>query len=192
MDGACIDDGRLHDRRSSTVPVRKRWGKAGLDLKVNGAIIAAMTPEQELAWLAGLLEGEASFTESTKGQKRKGVHIRVRLNMTDYDIVERAVEVAARLGFGRVNINPRKAYNERCKPQWIACWTSAKAEKLMIAILPFMGERRSGRIREILGAREKRMVWHIKSMQIHELKKSIANDVAAIIHNDVAIPLILQ
>lgn len=111
----------------------------------------------ELAWLAGLLEGEGCFYLKWRGKGAHGEELYptmcVQLAMTDEDIVQRA---AAFTGVGKV----RKASHvgvrldgEPCKDKWV-WWVGRRegCEDLMRLLLPFMGERRSSKIIEILAA----------------------------------------
>jgi len=101
-----------------------------------------VTPEldnpDDVIWLAGLLEGEGSF------DLHRGKYPRVRVGMTDRDVVGRAATLlGARV---RVSLKP---------PPYRATWhaevTGWKAALVMRAILPHMGARRSGKIAEVLG-----------------------------------------
>lgn len=100
--------------------------------------------ETDLAWLAGLLEGEGSFYLKTKN----GKHVpAIGLAMTDADIVERAGDL----------MGTRKAYTRpRRQPGWKDQTeiriTGKRAAELMRTLLPYMGERRRATIAEILGA----------------------------------------
>jgi len=101
----------------------------------------------ELAWLAGLLEGEGSFALRPAG---KGVNSPrnlpwTKVAMTDLDVIHKAHRVA---GFGRVST---------AKPDAKGCimhiWESADRElvpDLLRRLLPHMGNRRGERIREVL------------------------------------------
>ncbi|MEU8655272.1 hypothetical protein [Actinoplanes philippinensis] len=91
----------------------------------------------DLAWLAGLLEGEGAF------DLHRQRYPRVRLGMTDRDIVTRAAEL--------VGANVRVSF--RPAPQtalWHAEISGPRAEAVMRAILPHMGARRSSRIASVL------------------------------------------
>ncbi len=91
----------------------------------------------DVIWLAGLLEGEGTF------DLQRGKYPRVRLAMTDRDVVGRAATL-----FGstiRLTLRPAPA-----SPIWHAEIQGAPAVEIMRAVLPFMGSRRSGRIAQIL------------------------------------------
>ncbi len=93
--------------------------------------------EQDLYWLAGLLEGEAYFTYNGTA--------RIDLQMTDKDIVERA----AILLHG-VNIVERISNNPKHKNVYRCVLNGEKAVDIMKQILPIMGKRRQARIQQII------------------------------------------
>lgn len=91
----------------------------------------------DLLWLAGLLEGEGTF------DAHRGRYPRVRLAMTDRDVVGRA----ASLMDTTIRLSLKEA---PASPTWHAECSGDKAAAIMEAILPFMGTRRSQRIAEVL------------------------------------------
>ena len=91
----------------------------------------------DLLWLAGLLEGEGTF------DLRDGRYPRIRVGMTDRDIVGR---VATLLGV-RVRCSYRRPPEAA---MWHAELTGERAAGFMEQLLPHMGSRRSGRIATIL------------------------------------------
>lgn len=91
----------------------------------------------DLLWLAGLLEGEGSF------DAHRGKYPRIRLAMTDRDVVGRAASLMdAKI---RLSLHPAPA-----KPTWHTEISGPRASSIMREILPHMGTRRSGRIAEVL------------------------------------------
>jgi hypothetical protein len=92
----------------------------------------------DVLWLAGLLEGEGSF------DAHRGKYPRVRLAMTDRDVVGRAaslMDTSLRLA-----LHPAPA-----KATWHSEVSGEKAAEIMRAILPHMGARRSQKIADVLG-----------------------------------------
>lgn len=91
----------------------------------------------EIAWLAGLLEGEGSFVT---GPPSKPNQPRIAVEMKDRDIIERIA-----LYFGVTYIHNRPA-----KGKWSECFRitlkGQKAVDLMIKLRPLMGERRKSQI----------------------------------------------
>lgn len=92
----------------------------------------------DLIWLAGLLEGEGTF------DLHKGRYPRIRLGMTDRDVVGRA---ATLLG-ARVRLSLHAAPKSAT---WHTEISGARAAEIMAQILPHMGARRSARIATVLG-----------------------------------------
>lgn len=92
---------------------------------------------KELAWLGGLLEGEASFTDS-RGS------VAIQLQMTDADVIERAASI--------LGVNTRKpwARKDGYKPVHSCYVLGPRAIGWMLTLYQFFGERRQARIREIL------------------------------------------
>lgn len=114
------------------------------DHRSNGTL-STVTTKAELAWLAGLLEGEGSFTllrVRGTGPRNRPV---IKVAMTDLDVVQRARDIA---GFGVVSTaRPNK------KGCVMHAWQSMDRElapKLMRKLLPYMGERRSRQIGIVL------------------------------------------
>lgn len=89
-------------------------------------------------WLAGLLEGEGSF------DAHRGRYPRIRLAMTDRDVVGRAASLMdSKI---RLALHPAPA-----QATWHAEISGARAASIMREILPYMGTRRSGKIAAVLG-----------------------------------------
>lgn len=104
-----------------------------------------LTPELDnpgdVLWLAGLLEGEGTF------DLHRGKYPRVRVAMTDRDVVGRAATLIG----SRVRLSMKPAPYQAT---WHAEVSGEKASAVMKAVLPFMGSRRSGKIASIIGEAE--------------------------------------
>jgi hypothetical protein len=96
-----------------------------------------MMPLREIAWLAGLLEGEGCFFAGDNG----GITVQMKTN--DKDVIMHAAGV---LGAKRVGFVPRNGYD----PAWIVRLSGALAIGWMMTVYPFMGERRRSKIREYI------------------------------------------
>ena len=103
-----------------------------------------MVSTKDIAWLAGLLEGEGSFTGATK---RHPGSIRLAISSTDYDILER---VSALLG----NKGIYGPYMSKLgkKPYHTVCISGSPAVSWMMTLYTLMGTRRRARIRELITA----------------------------------------
>jgi hypothetical protein len=103
---------------------------------------------RDLAWLAGLLEGEGCFHLALRLNQDQKPRISIRVGMTDGDVVERVWRIA---GVGR---QPRLF--ERPAPlKNVFTWNvtgQSDAASLMMTLYPLMGERRQEKIRECLVA----------------------------------------
>jgi hypothetical protein len=109
--------------------------------------------ETEIAWAAGLFEGEGSMViRPTKAEKvqQRFPYVVISLGMCDQDVVERFAEL---MGYGRVHHYPRSIANPKHKDIWY--WQVARrsdCKRIVEMFLPYLGERRSARAREILAA----------------------------------------
>ena len=97
--------------------------------------------DAEVAWVAGILEGEGCWT--TKNQRESTWWVAVR--MTDQDVIERLASVT---GVGTVR--PEPPQRAGAKPSW--SWRVASGphrEWLTLKVWPWMGMRRRERILQI-------------------------------------------
>jgi hypothetical protein len=111
--------------------------------------------ELEIAWLAGLLEGEGNFelVPAHRCGKRRSMEVRLNLSMTDLDVVERVaklVEATAKIWTN--DRSKQSGTRPNHKPLYCLSIKGYRAIRIMTAILPFMGERRSAKIREAIDA----------------------------------------
>lgn len=95
--------------------------------------------EADILWLAGLLEGEGSFTLN------RGLFPTIGLAMTDYDVVEKAAKI-----MGVNNIYLEKKTKQGWKDAYRAQLIGYHAVRVMERIKPYMGERRTKKINEVL------------------------------------------
>lgn len=106
----------------------------------------ALWTRENLAWLAGLLEGEGAFLIT---RRPHATAFRISANMTDGDVIRRVAEIA---GCGRI-VGPVEQKNPKHKPFYR--WNVDRrrdAYALCVALYPFMGQRRRARIKEIAEA----------------------------------------
>ena len=119
---------------------------------------ARMT-ENEIAWLAGLLEGEGSFGNYSKITK---VDLRLQLAMGDIDVVKRAADIVGGSPIYTYDRKGQKGFRDHHKPQHKITLRGYKAARVMEAILPYMGERRSAKIIELLN------LWNTREVRTRE------------------------
>lgn len=101
----------------------------------------------KLYWLAGLLEGEGCFCVATRKGWPEYHNPRIRLSMTDKDIVVKASMIL----FGKDTVTTAKWKNKKYghKLAYTIDLTGAPAMDWMIMLYPLMGERRQAKIKEI-------------------------------------------
>jgi hypothetical protein len=114
-----------------------------------------MLAVRDIAWIAGLFEGEGWF-----GHRRNGDLV-AQITMTDGDVIDRVHQV---LGFGT-----RK---ERLLPSGKTAhiWSvtnQRQAAGLMMTLLALMGERRRGKILECLEAWKAKRPWKLGPLCSH-------------------------
>jgi hypothetical protein len=104
---------------------------------------------KDIAWLAGLLEGEGSFSVGVvrKGRQAGKRRLQITLMMTDEDVVRRAAAIMKTKLYG-----PYGPYKTCNKPCWQIHVGAAKAAAWMMTLYSFMGERRKQAIEQ--GLRE--------------------------------------
>lgn len=99
----------------------------------------------ELAWLAGLLEGEGTFGAYRSGASRKFQPV-IAVHMTDLDVIEKVKDTTG-LG-GKIQ---EIRGTEKWKPSWK--WQARERTQtlaLMRKLKPLMGARRQAKIEEVL------------------------------------------
>lgn len=94
---------------------------------------------EDVTWIAGLLEGEGTF--DTDGASRQ---IRIRCEMTDEDVINKLHVLS---GGGAIHVSYRHTRNGN-KTTWTWDIRGKLAYELELAILPYMGERRTAKILE--------------------------------------------
>jgi len=106
-----------------------------------------MSTEQEIAWAAGLFEGEGCLNSyARKGKGSRGVQ--VRLAMTDRDAVDR---FAAIVGVGSVHGPRIKKAGQKPIFEWYV-QDATEVQQVIELLLPWLCARRSERAREVLAA----------------------------------------
>lgn len=100
----------------------------------------------EIAWLAGILEGEGYFGWNHNS-------LTVQLNMTDLDIVKRAYDLMGCKGVMATRVRPG------CKDCYRIRASGSTAAAVMMTIYSFMGERRRSVIYQCL------LYWKAKTIR---------------------------
>jgi len=105
-----------------------------------------MKRDIDIAWAAGLFEGEGCITVRMVGHKYPSWGI--TLVMTDEDVVRKFTEI---IGCGNLRLEPSR--NPKRKPIW--CWNTYNRIDVfntLEMLLPYLGARRRSRAEECLGA----------------------------------------
>lgn len=98
-------------------------------------------PDSDLLWIAGLLEGEGSFTVHKTGAQ-------IQCQMTDKDVIHKLHAVT---GVGQVNEPRLPTGNGGTRPFWRwGVYRRLEVEALSTALYLYMGERRQKQIDAVL------------------------------------------
>lgn len=105
-----------------------------------------ITRNEEIAWAAGLFEGEGCWNAYVRRSGK--IQAQARLSSTDQDVVEKFARI---VGIGNVT-GPRQNKN---KPQWKpvyewCVYEIANVRALIEMFRPWMGERRLAKAEEVL------------------------------------------
>ena len=102
-----------------------------------------MASDVEIAWGAGLVEGEGCFTWHSEGR-----HPYFLMDMADKDVLEKFQQVFPEVKLRGPYTHKSKPKN---KPRYRVDAFGPKALTLMKTIYPYMGERRKLKMDEFLG-----------------------------------------
>lgn len=100
---------------------------------------------EEIAWAAGLFEGEGSIELWRVSQHRS--YPRIALASTDEDVVRKWNRI---VGGGKVLGPYTRAKHPEHKPMWRATRVGKSAEAVLALFAPHLGERRIARMNEVL------------------------------------------
>lgn len=103
----------------------------------------------DIAWLAGLLEGEGSIFERPQNSRPSWT---ISIEMTDKDVVERAAKV---WGHGNVRKVPKRQRPQSLGTKDIYVWRfedRGQVYALLAAIYPWLGNRRRKKAKKALKA----------------------------------------
>lgn len=102
--------------------------------------------EMDVAWAAGLFEGEGSITLNRKtSARRELLYGCFAVGMTDEDVIRRLRDV---MGFGSIRVEPRSHLGRKDMYVWK---TNSRSDFLRAAELlrPWLGARRGTKLKEI-------------------------------------------
>jgi hypothetical protein len=101
--------------------------------------------DSNIAWAAGLFEGEGSIHVSSQGNRYRWPRVQITLGSTDHDVVARFVEI---VGVGRIHTQTRPNRNHRTMYRWDVRGLEAAA--ILKAFMPWLGARRRAKAEEAL------------------------------------------
>ena len=109
--------------------------------------------EVDLAWAAGLFEGEGYIgIQSRAGEKKyKSNYWYIGIGMTDEDVIKRFADLFDLNYTTRVRANEKSSKNYFKDLYVVRTSKRAKVKEIVDALLPFMGERRRLKMEEFLG-----------------------------------------
>jgi len=133
--------------------------------------------DQELYWLAGLLEGEGSFLAGPPSAPNS---VRIALTMTDADVVARVAELW--------HVAYNEVRKERCramgwKPNFYVHLRGKAAVQLMERLLPLMGHRRQSQIERALATYNPYLRSKLRPEQVAEIRAKLAQGLT---HHEIA------
>lgn len=127
--------------------------------------------DTDIAWLAGWLEGEGCFSINSC---RHGA-ISIQGIGTDKDVIERVARLMSSPA------SRASKHRSQRKPVYRTVVHADKAASIMKMILPYMGERRSRRIMEVLRYRENYKENYRESKQLWSKGRSTLKDIEQIL-----------
>jgi hypothetical protein len=109
------------------------------------------------AWAAGILEGEGCFSIHRRKDRSNTLNTAIHCEMTDEDIIRR-LHAVFKVGTvnARKNMSGRKDTRAR-KATWI--WSAQKKAdvlEVILRVLPYLGERRAAKAKELMVSIEER------------------------------------
>lgn len=134
--------------------------------------------ERDFYWLAGLLEGEGSFSPGPPSAPNS---VRITLSMTDRDVVAR---VAALWSVAYHEVREQRSLERGWKPAYHVSLRGKRALEFMHDLLPLMGERRQLQIRRALASYNPYLGHKLRPEQITEIRKLLAGGCT---HTEVAL-----
>jgi len=102
--------------------------------------------ETQIAWAAGILEGEGCFTLVRNTKAKGGRSAKVVLQMNDLDVIEKVQSVFE--GKGKVYRRPPKGSS---KESWSwQVYRAADVKEITLSVLPWLCKRRTEKAHQIL------------------------------------------
>ena len=116
-----------------------------------------MKEETAYAWAAGVLEGEGCFSIHRRNDRSNTLNTAIHCEMTDEDVVVRLRDIFEVGSVNiRANVSGRNDHRRR-KATWI--WSAQSKRdvlEVILRVLPYLGERRKAKAKELLASIEER------------------------------------
>lgn len=111
-----------------------------------------MTPV-DIAWLVGMIEGEASFSSTTAGKAAKAGYRypRIEIKSVDLEVLERIQEIT---GIGTIAFENRSKKNLKHQPCWLWRVTNSRDVLDVLCLVASYGFLSNHRKTQVLGATE--------------------------------------
>lgn len=110
---------------------------------IGGGTLALLASEADIAWAAGLFEGEGCIRHAPG---KRGVTRRLTLVSTDLDVLQRFVAI---VGVGTIRVRARPNPAHRIQYVWqVGKWR--EVAPTLQAFLPYLGERRTKKAQSLL------------------------------------------
>lgn len=122
--------------------------------------------DDDLHWMAGLLEGEGSFYQ---GPPSRRAYVKVSVEMTDRDVIERVAAL-----WGMAWRSPKNRNPAAWKQSYQTVIQGKKAEALMRQLYPLMGERRRKQIDVALLAAITTPRWGTSDEKVRRVRARVA------------------
>jgi hypothetical protein len=107
--------------------------------------------QKELHWLAGLLEGEGSFTlEHRSRRKHLPPKVRVSVATTDKDVAEKVASILGQKVQGPYDYTKPNGHLGNKQTYRVQEQSVPKAIGLMFTLYPLMSKRRQNRIEKVV------------------------------------------
>lgn len=107
---------------------------------------------RNIAWLAGIVEGEGCITWGRSDSKYPGKanSIRLHVGMSDCDVIDRVARLLGTRALGPYAASKKQQDNCPRKVQWRAIVTQDLAASWLMTLYPLLGDRRRAMVRETL------------------------------------------
>lgn len=109
--------------------------------------------DTDIAWVAGLLEGEGCFSIYERKNRPNTTDCAIHCEMTDEDVIRKLHNI---VGVGNISYRPARRNRQ---PTWIlSVYKKHDIFKILISIMPYMSKRRLAKASEIFSIIEDKVI----------------------------------